>query len=147
MHRFIGVYVEGMGAKVGQYITHHRPRQAGTSKYNLFRTFKVLIDLITVWFLKDYRSKPGYVFGGFGGLLLLASALVSVWVLWDKFVLDVYVHKNPLFLISILFAIVGVQFIGLGLLAELLIRNYYETSGKEPYQIVKRVGFSNGVDH
>jgi glycosyltransferase involved in cell wall biosynthesis len=142
MHRFIGLLMENMGARVTEYKVNHRPRVAGVSKYNLTRTFKVILDLVTLWFLKGYRTKPIYVFGGAGFLLGTASALFNVWVLYDKFALGISVHRNPLFLISIFFAVVGVQFLVMGLLAELLIRTYFESTDRPTYSIAKTEGFS-----
>jgi glycosyltransferase involved in cell wall biosynthesis len=141
MHRFIGVLMEGLGARIGEIEVHHRPRHAGQSKYNLIRTFKVLLDLVTVWFMQGYRTKPSYVFGGTGFTLLGLSGLISVFVLWQKFGLGIWVHRNPLFLIAVIFLVIGVQFIALGLLAELMVRTYFESSKQKPYLIARRFGF------
>lgn len=139
MHRFIGVLMEGLGAKVGEFEVHHRPRHAGESKYNLARTFKVLLDLLTVWFMQGYRTKPSYIFGGIGAGLLGLSTLIAGFVLWEKVALEIWVHRNPLFIVAVLFAVVGVQFLVLGLLGELVIRTYFESSGQKPYHIATRV--------
>src|SRR5439155_1242268 len=69
MHRFIGVLVEGVGARTAEMSVNHRPRRAGKSKYGITRTFKVLLDLLTVWFMRGYQTKPIYIFGGMGLLL------------------------------------------------------------------------------
>jgi len=141
MHRFIGVLVEKNGARVTEYIVNHRARRAGESKYSLNRTFKVLLDLVTVWFLHSYRSKPIYVFGGIGGGLISVSFLMSFTVLWQKIMLDAKVHRNPLFTVAVFFSVVGIQFIVLGLLAELLIRTYFEAKDQRPYTISESIGF------
>lgn len=135
MHRFIGVLIEGMGAKVANVEVNHRERHSGVSKYNLKRTFKVVLDLVTVWFLQGFRTKPSYIFGGVGGFLFASSFLISLYVLYQKYFLQVWVHKNPLFMIAIFFSLVGVQFIGLGLIAELMVRTYFEASEQTPYWI------------
>jgi glycosyltransferase involved in cell wall biosynthesis len=140
MHRFIGLLLESGGANIIEYKVNHRPRVAGKSKYSLNRTFKVLLDLTTLWFLKGYRTKPIYIFGGVGGVLWTLSGILTAWVLFDKWT-GVSVHRNPLFLIAIFFAVVGVQFIVLGLLAELLIRTYFESTDRVPYSIAKKIGF------
>ena len=72
MHRFISVLADGMGARIGEVVVNHRPRVAGQSKYGLMRTFKVLLDLTTIWFMRRYQTKPIYVFGGLGALMLAA---------------------------------------------------------------------------
>jgi len=142
MHRFIGVLVEGMGARVAEVDVNHRPRRAGVSKYNLTRSFKVLLDLFTVWFLQGYRTKPIYVFGGVGTCCLLLSGALSSWVVWEKFVNDFSVNRNPLFNLAIFLSVLGVQFFVLGLLAELVIRTYFESSHQPPYLISRTIGFS-----
>ena len=142
MHRFIGVFMENLGAKVAEIEVHHRPRIAGESKYNLVRTFKVLIDLVTVWFMQGYRTKPSYLFGGVGFTLIGSSALVALFVLWQKFYLGAWVHRNPVFIIAVMLLILGVQFVVFGLLGEILIRIYFETSRSRPYLISQKLGFS-----
>ncbi len=137
MHRFIGILMEQSGARVIEYKVNHRPRIAGRSKYNLTRTFKVILDLVTLWFLKSYQTKPIYVFGGAGVLCSLGSAVTVLWTLFDKYYLDIAVHRNPLFLIGVFLAVVGVQFLVMGLLAELLIRTYFESTQQSPYSIYK----------
>ncbi len=141
MHRFIGILIEGLGAKVAEYVVHHRPRVAGYSKYNLTRTFKVMLDLTTIWFLQGYRTKPIYVFGGLGGLCLGTTSLIGIVAIIQKIVYETSLNRNPLFYISIFMTVLGVQFIVMGLLAELLIRNYFETSNRAPYSILKKLGF------
>lgn len=141
MHRFIGVLVEGLGVRVAEIEVNHRPRNMGRSKYTLGRTFKVLIDLITVWFLQRFQSKPSYVFGGIGIGLGFLGAMMALVVLANKFLLGIWVHKQPLFVLSIFFSIIGIQFIVMGLLAELLIRVYFEGSHQLPYSIKEKIGF------
>jgi glycosyltransferase involved in cell wall biosynthesis len=145
MHRFISVLVEGLGARTVEVPVHHRPRASGQSKYGLTRTFKVLLDLLTVWFMRGYQTKPIYVFGGTGMALGFAGALLSVAVLWDKFFRGVYVHRNPLFIVSMMFSIMAVQFLVLGLLAEIMVRTYFESQHKPPYLISARIGFDSST--
>jgi glycosyltransferase involved in cell wall biosynthesis len=143
MHRFIVPLLESKGAKVVETEVDHRPRHLGKSKYNLGRTFKVMIDLMTVKFLQSYRSKPSYVFGGLGLILLGFTSIVLSYVLYQKLFLGIWVHRNPLFLIASFSSIVGVQFISLGLLSEILIRTYFESSAQLPYTVDKTVGFES----
>src|SRR5205814_1900289 len=121
MHRFIGVLVEGMGARSIEVDVNHRARRAGQSKYGIGRAYKVVLDLLTVWFMRGYETKPIYIFGGAGVLLGLLSVIVAGYVLYEKLALDIYVHKNPLFILAVIMAVIGVQFLVLGLLAEILV--------------------------
>lgn len=141
MHRFISVLAEGSGARVGEVVVNHRPRVAGRTKYGLARTVKVLLDLTTVWFMRRYQTKPIYVFGGLGVLILLAGVGISGIVLYEKMADGIWVHRNPLFMIAVTCFLMGVQSIGTGIVAELLVRTYFESQGRTPYTIASRAGF------
>lgn len=145
MHRFIAVLAEGVGAKVGEHETHHRARAAGESKYGISRTFKVLLDLMTVWFMRGFETKPIYVFGGLGTLLMTLGTGVAGIVAWQKVVHGDWVHRNPLFLVAILFALVGLQLLGTGLLAEVVVRSWFESRGKPSYVVGRLFGFPGGT--
>lgn len=133
MHRFIPVFAGWVGARVAEIPVQHHGRRHGQSKYGLFRTFKVLLDLITVKFLVSYSTKPMYLFGGLGFLSFLGGGLLSSVTLYQKFLYGVKAHRNPLLLLSIFLLIVGLQFILFGLVAELIIRTYHESQGKPTY--------------
>ncbi len=141
MHRFISVLADGLGARVGEVVVNHRPRVAGRSKYGLLRTVKVMLDTTTIWFMRKYQMKPIYVFGGLGALMLAASFLMSALVLYEKIADGVWVHRNPLFLIAVTSALIGMQSIGTGILAELIVRTHFESQRKTTYAIASRVGF------
>jgi hypothetical protein len=126
---------------VGEVVVNHRARRAGHSKYGLMRTFKVLLDLTTIWFMRRYQTKPIYLFGGLGVLMFLGAFVISGVVLYEKLVDGVWVHRNPLFLIGITCSLMGVQSIGTGILAELIVRTYFESQGKTAYSIASRAGF------
>ncbi|UCF36629.1 MAG: glycosyltransferase, partial [Acidobacteriota bacterium] len=116
----------------------HHPRRHGRSKYGLFRTFKVLLDLITVKFLGSFSTKPMYLFGGLAFGSFAIGGLLSALTLFQKFAEGVKAHRNPLLLLSIFFLIVGVQFILFGLVAELITRTYHEAQGKPTYILRER---------
>lgn len=135
MHRFIGVLLEGMGARVTEVEVSHKPRAAGKSKYGIMRTFKVILDLVTVRFLQAYRTRPSHLFGGIGMVLIATAGAITLFVAYEKLGLGIWVHRNPKFLIASMLAVIGVQFVVLGLLAELMIRTYFESSHQRPYSI------------
>lgn len=141
MHRFLPALAGYRGAVIKETPVVHRPRLRGGSKYGLGRTFKVALDLLTVKFMGDYLSKPIYVFGGAGLTLGLSSVIMAGWTLYNKLANGVFVKDQPLFLVAIFFALVGIQFILLGLIAEMLMRTYYGASGRPPYRVRRRSGF------
>ena len=137
MHRFLPIFATWAGAKVGEMPVAHHPRRHGHSKYGLSRTHKVILDLITVKLLSDYSTKPMYFFGGVGLVACSAGFFFAAWTLIDKFVNDIKAHRNPLLLLAVFLFLLGVQFILMGLVAEILIRIYFESQNKTPY-IVRR---------
>lgn len=134
-HRLISILLFWKGARVAEIRVNHRRRIAGKSKYGYSRILKLILDLITVKFLSSYGTKPGYVFGTFGILSILASTVLMTIVLYHKFYLGVYVHRNPLFLIASFLILLGIQFLLMGLLAELVVRTYFESQNKPTYEI------------
>ena len=145
MHRFIGVLVEALGARTTQIPVNHRPRRCGQSKYGITRTFKVLLDLLTVWFMRGYQTKPIYVFGGIGLLLGTVSFVLSAFVLYQRIVNHIFVHLQPLFTVAMMFSVMAVQFLGMGLIAELMIRTYFESQRKPTYLVGERIGFGGSL--
>lgn len=140
MHRFLPAILAYSGAAVTELEVNHRPRVAGRSKYCIFRTFKVVLDLLTVKFMGDFITKPIYLFGGLSLGLLAAAGLMAGYTLHNKFFNGVYVKDQPLFLLAIFFALVAVQFAVLGLLAEVLIRTYHSSSRRPPYNVAEKAG-------
>jgi len=136
MHRFIPVYASWVGARIAEIPVNHRPRSFGNSKYSLSRTSRVLLDLMTVKLLGSYSTKPIYFFGfaafGLWALSFVFAAIVIIQKLLPPYP---YAHNNPLLLLAVFLAIVGVQFILMGLLAELSIRTYHESQGKTTYVV------------
>jgi glycosyltransferase involved in cell wall biosynthesis len=137
MHRFVPVLARMHGAKVAQVDVHHRARVAGVTKYTLSRSVRVLLDLITVKFLHSYVTRPMHALG-LPGLAAMALGLVSLAAtLWMKYGASrpLFLTGNPLLLLSALLELVGVQFISMGLLGELLARTYFESQGKAAYSV------------
>lgn len=139
MHRFIPVHASWLGAKITEVPVAHHPRKFGTSKYGIIRTFKVLLDLITVSFLGKYSTKPIYVFGGTGFLLLFLGFASFVATVLMKIFLYQSMSRNPLLILTVLLVILGVLFIQIGILAEILIRIYHESQDKQPYSVLDTV--------
>lgn len=135
MHRFIPIYASWHGARVTEIPVAHHPRIHGTSKYGLERVAKVLLDLLVVKFFAKYATKPIYIFGGFGLSNIAVSAIASVYAVWLKFVDGVSFILTPLPLIAVMALITGFMSILMGLLAELVMRTYYESQGKTVYMI------------
>jgi len=142
MHRLIPVYAAWRGARITEVVVTHHPRVAGTSKYGLGRIFKVVLDLITAYFFSSFSTKPIHFFGGLGLLLTLGGVLSGIVVLVEKYYLpDAPAHRNPLLLLAVFLFLVGFQMVMIGLLAEILIRTYFEVQDKPTYIIRSKVNF------
>ena len=135
MHRFIPALAGFLGARIAEVPVHHRPRTLGRSKYGLSRTFKVMLDLLTVKFMDAYMGKPIYLFGGWGLALGGLGLFLSAVTLYKKFFLHVYVKDQPLFQVSIFFLLAGFILVLMGLIAEILTRIYFDLKDKSPYFI------------
>lgn len=135
MHRFVPIFASMRGGKVAEVVVHHNARQFGESKYGMGRVLKVVLDLLVVKFLTDFHSKPIYVFGGFGLFCFALSLMSGLWALYIRFVEGTSFILTPLPLLVVMTFVVGVLSIFLGLLAELLIRIYFESQNKRPYYI------------
>lgn len=133
MHRFIPIYASWLGAKVAEVPVRHHPRVAGTSKYGLERVVKVILDLIVVKFLDRYYQKPIYIFGGFGLINFVVSLLAGLWAVYLKFFQNTSFVQTPLPLLSVMATITGVMCILLGLVAEMVTRNWHESQDKPTY--------------
>lgn len=135
MHRFIPIYASWHGGRVAEIPVHHRARVHGRSKYGLERVVKVVLDLIVVKFLADYASKPIYVFGGFGVLNLAASVASAAGAIYLKLFHGTSFILTPLPLLAAFAFITGVMSILLGLIAEILMRTYFESQDKRAYAV------------
>jgi glycosyltransferase involved in cell wall biosynthesis len=137
MHRFIPIYAKWSGARVTEMVVRHHARREGKSKYGLGRTLKVVLDLLTVKFLGDYSTKPLYLFGKYGVILCLLGVVCGIITLLQKIFEGAWAHRNPMLLLAVLLFIVGMQLIGMGLLAELQVRTYHESQEKPIYLIAE----------
>jgi len=143
MHRFIPVFANSVGARITEVVVNHRPRRFGKTKYGLERTAKVILDLFTVKFLVSYSSKPIYLFGGTGGLLMILSAVIMIYLFIRRIFFLVGVTGSPLFQTSVMFFILGFQSMLMGLIAELLVRTYHESQRKPTYTVRTRINIDD----
>jgi glycosyltransferase involved in cell wall biosynthesis len=141
MHRFIPIYASWMGARTTEIPVRHHPRRFGHSKYGLERITKVILDLMVVKFLDRQFVKPIYVFGGFGLFTLAISSICGAAVLYLKFVKGVSMISTPLPLLTALTLLVGLMSLLMGLLAEMLVRTYFESQGRTAYHVRELINF------
>lgn len=140
MHRFIPAVASWYGVRITEIETAHHPRLRGKSKYGISRTIKVLLDLVTVKFLQSFSTKPIQFFGPLGVFFGLAGVAVSLYLTAAKLFRGVDIGGRPLLLLGALLIIVGIQFIGMGLLGEMIVRVYHESQKKPIYTLKKILG-------
>ena len=141
MHRFIPIYATWMGARVAEIPVHHHPRVFGRSKYGFERIPKVVLDLIVVKFLESYLAKPIYLFGGFGVASLLLSLVGFLLMLYWKIFKGIAMILTPVPTVVAITFLVGCMSILMGLLAEILVRTYFESQGQASYKIRELINF------
>ena len=143
MHRFIPIYASWMGARVTEIPVTHNARKFGKSKYGLERAFKVILDLLVVKFLDRHFVKPIYVFGGFGLISLVISILSGLWMIYLKIFDNVSMILTPLPLLTVLTFLIAFISLLLGLIAEMLVRTYFESQHRAPYNVRALINFEN----
>ncbi len=137
LHRFIPVLASFEGASITQMNVKHHPRLHGKSKYGINRTLKVVVDLLLMIFFKRYMSKPMHLFGKWGLIIFLGGCVINVYLLVLK-IQGEDIWGKPLLMLGILLLMAGIQLITIGVIAEILMRTYYESQEKKPYKI-KRI--------
>ncbi len=135
MHRFIPVLAQQTGAKLLQVPVRHHPRTAGKTKYTLSRTFRVLLDLITVKFLHSYLTRPMHAMGFAGLVCMFLGFLCLIATVVMKWQTGLWMTGNPFLHLAALLEVIGIQFISLGLIGELMSRTYFESQGKRAYAV------------
>ena len=143
MHRYIPAIASRMGIRSTEIVVNHRERRFGKSKYGLGRTFRVILDLISIKFLLAYSHRPLQIFGGAGLLMFLAGLVSGGYLTYTKFVLNQPIAGRPLLFFTLLMFFLGFQAISLGLLAEMLSRIYHEGLDKNEYSIREIIGFDD----
>ncbi len=135
LHRIMPVLIYLKGAKIGELVVTHRPRKAGKSKYGFERIAKTVVDLITIKFLSVYGTRPAYVFGIAGLGSICISFLSLILLIFRKVMFNYLLHQDAFFFTTLLFFFFGVQFIMMGLLAEFVMRTYFESQKKLIYEV------------
>jgi len=140
MHRFIPAIASAMGISIAEVMVNHRPRKHGSSKYGISRTFRVILDLITVKFLLSYSNRPIHIFGLIGMLSFCLGTLISLVLVLQRQIYGMPLSDRPLFLLAILLIFIGIQFVTFGLISELQIRTYHESQNKPIYYVKEVLG-------
>ena len=141
MHRFVPVLAQQYGGRLVQIPVRHHPRTSGKTKYNLTRSIRVILDLITVKFIHSYLTRPMHIMG-LGGLMSMGLGGVSLFAtIWMKTHDGIFMTGNPFLHLAVLLELVGVQFILMGLLGEILTRTYFESQQKTSYLVRNTLNF------
>ncbi len=144
MHRFIPAIASGMGISFTEIKVNHRPRRFGSSKYGISRTIRVVLDLLTVKFLLSYSTRPIQVFGLLGFISGAIGFIIALVMTAQRQFFGIPLGDRPLLLLSILLIFIGIQFVSIGLIAELQARTYHETQQKPVYFVRKLSGRGAG---
>uniref|UniRef100_UPI00404888B3 glycosyltransferase family 2 protein n=1 Tax=Algoriphagus sp. TaxID=1872435 RepID=UPI00404888B3 len=134
LHRFIPVLAKQQGAKMTEVDVKHHPRIHGTSKYGLSRTFKVMADLILMLFFQKYFQRPIHLFGGLGLLAFLLGGMINVYLLVLK-IIGEDIWGRPILILGFMLILGGIQLITTGIIAEIIVRTYFESQDKKTYRI------------
>jgi glycosyltransferase involved in cell wall biosynthesis len=135
MHRFIPAIAYERGARIAEMKVSHRPRLRGKSKYNMNRTLRVVLDLLTVKFLISYSTRPSHVFGPIGILTVAGGFFIGAYLSFEKLIRGVPIGGRPLLLLAVLLIFIGFQFITMGLLGEMLARTYHESQDRPVFVV------------
>jgi glycosyltransferase involved in cell wall biosynthesis len=140
LHRFIPVLASFEGARITQTEVRHHPRIHGKSKYGLNRSLKVVSDLLLLIFFRKYMNRPMHLFGALGLLLFIAGSAIELYLFILK-LLGNDIWGKPVMILGVILLVLGIQFITTGIMAEMLMRTYYESQQKTPYKIRKKTSF------
>lgn len=146
LHRFLPALAFIEGARITEVPVKHHARQFGQSKYGLGRTFRVLMDLFTIAFMKKFLTRPMHVFGWFGLVSLILGILLGSYLTFLKLVLGQSIGDRPLLILAVVLFLTGVQLFSLGLLAEVSMRTYHESQGRPIYRVREVVGRGRGTE-
>jgi hypothetical protein len=135
MHRFIPAIASTLGTSIAEIPVNHRPRIHGKSKYNLTKSVRVFLDLLTVKFLLSYSTRPLQIFGLFGLAAGIVGGIIGLALSYQRLVLKIGIGNRPLLLLAVILIVIGFQFITMGLLGEIMVRTYHEAVEKHIYVV------------
>jgi glycosyltransferase involved in cell wall biosynthesis len=135
MHRFIPAIASTMGVTIAEVKVNHRPRIHGKSKYNILKSIRVFLDILTVKFLLSYSTRPLQIFGLFGLVMGVLGGILALILSYQRLILRMGIANRPLLLLAILLIVIGFQFVTMGLLGEIMVRSYHETAEKHIYVV------------
>lgn len=141
MHRFIPAYLYWRGARVAEAPVRYRSRSYGRSNYGISRMYRVVLDLLLIKFLTRYMNRPIHFFGGIGSISCLLGVASGGAAVWLKIFAETSFNRTPLPVLTVFFFMVGVQLVIMGVLAEMVMRTYYESQKRAPYEIKERINF------
>ncbi|WP_375497577.1 glycosyltransferase family 2 protein [uncultured Nostoc sp.] len=135
LHRFLPALAYIEGARITEVPVRHHARRFGRSKYGIWRTFRVLMDLLTILFMKRFLTRPMHVFGLLGLISMVSGTAIGIYLTFVKLALGEMIGNRPLLILAVLLLVTGVQLFCFGLLAELLMRTYHESQGRPIYRV------------
>ncbi|MCC5651566.1 glycosyltransferase family 2 protein [Nostoc sp. XA013] len=135
LHRFLPALAYIEGARITEMPVRHHARRFGRSKYGIWRTFRVLMDLLTILFMKKFLTRPMHVFGLLGLISMVWGTAIGIYLTFVKLALGQMIGNRPLLILAVLLLVTGVQLFCFGLLAELLMRTYHESQGRPIYRV------------
>ncbi|MHC5772446.1 glycosyltransferase family 2 protein [Nostoc sp.] len=135
LHRFLPALAYIEGARITEMPVRHHARRFGSSKYGIWRTFRVLMDLLTILFMKKFLTRPMHVFGLLGLISMVSGTAIGIYLTFVKLALGEMIGNRPLLILAVLLLVTGVQLFCFGLLAELLMRTYHESQGRPIYRV------------
>ncbi len=140
LHRFLPALAFIEGARITEVAVKHHPRRFGQSKYGLDRTFRVVMDLLTISFMRTFLTRPMHVFGLFGLLFLATGLAVSIHLAYVRLILGVDIGQRPLLILAVVLLLSGLNLFCVGILAEISMRTYHESQGRPIYRVRETVG-------
>ncbi|QLE43633.1 glycosyltransferase family 2 protein [Nostoc sp. C052] len=135
LHRFLPALAYIEGARITEVSVRHHARRFGRSKYGIWRTFRVLMDLLTILFMKKFLTRPMHVFGLLGLISMFSGTAIGIYLTFVKLAFGEMIGNRPLLILAVLLLVTGVQLFCFGLLAELLMRTYHESQGRPIYRV------------